>query len=241
MSLLTRYYTNPFASPRVPRDRLMAFATDHYPRLVRHNPDGALDDRITATQAAIAAADEAISADLTLHAARIGSKLAKTRFRRALPAQVDRVHSFIRAVFGSRSPETRACGPLKTYRRCPDDELDNRLATLLAIATKHQAQIGDFAVQLAADLVSGWAAVYQKSESATTERDHAGATLRAALSQLQWELFANLLRLIELHRGDPKQLPLYMQTHLLRRHRSRKTDPDAPADHTGSDRRPDPV
>jgi hypothetical protein len=216
----------------------MAFATDHYPRLVAFNTDGALDDRIAATQAAIAAADEAITADLTRHAARMGSKLAKTRYRRALPAQVDRVRTFIQAAYGSRSPETRACGPLNAYRRCPDDALDNRLAALLAIATQHQAQIGDLAVQLAADLVTGWAAVYQKSESATAQRDHAGAALRAAGRQLQWELFVTLLRLVELHHGDAKQLPRYMQAHLLRRHRSRKADP---ADQTGSDRQPDPV
>jgi hypothetical protein len=234
MRALHRYFTNPFDVRGISVGELLAFATDHYQRMRSVNPDGKLDARIAATEGAIEAFRVTLSEDLTGLGLRKGSKLTKRRFRRELPDRVGRVFAFMIAHFGPRSPQVRQCGKRQTFRRCTDDTLAGHLRALHRVVVEHQAQTGDQAVEIAAALIAEWAAIHQKSETATGAKTRTESERREARRQLQWELYLNLLRLVELYPRQPAKLSVYMQPHLLRRLRRRRsdgaeTDADSPA------------
>ena len=90
-----------------------------------------------------------------------------------------------------------------------DGALDNRLRTLHQLVAAHQATIGDTPVELAAALVAQWDEIYRQSESATGTKSRTESELRRARRALQWELYRNLLRLVELH---PRQPEAYAST-----------------------------
>ena len=210
MRALHRYFVNPFDARGISLSELEAFATDHYQRMRAQNRDGALDDRLAATETALADLNEAFTGDLGGGAARKARKMSKRRFRQQhLPPALARVFAFLTAHFGPRSPQVRALGRRKDYLRSPDDALDNRLRTLHQLVAAHQATIGDTPVELAAALVAQWDEIYRQSESATGTKSRTESELRRARRALQWELYRNLLRLVELH---PRQPEAYAST-----------------------------
>lgn len=222
MRALHRYFTNPFDARGISLDELMAFATDCYQRMRANNPGGKLDDRIAATETAIADLRAATSSDLGGHGTRKGSKWRKRQFRRALPAEIARVFGFMIAHFGPRSPQVRQCGRRETFRRCTDDTLKGHLRALRSAVAEHQARVGDLPLSIVDTLISQWAEIYQKSETATATKARTESDRRAARRRLQWELYLNLLRLVELYPRQPKKISVFMQPHLLRNQRRKK-------------------
>ncbi|MCB1076617.1 MAG: hypothetical protein KDM64_02210, partial [Verrucomicrobiae bacterium] len=110
MRALHRYFTNPFDARGISLSELIAFATDHFERMRAGNADGKLDDRLAATEAALAEFEGTRAGDEIELGLRKGSKLSKRRFRRALPGEVGRIYAFMIAHFGHRSPQVRELG-----------------------------------------------------------------------------------------------------------------------------------
>lgn len=229
MRALHRYFLNPFDARDISLDELMAFATDHFQRMRANNADGWLDARIAATEASLAETDAATSGDVIGGAKRKARKMSKRRFRRErLPDASARIHAYMMAHFGPRSPQLKELGRRRDLQRCPDDSLDNLLRAMHRAVAAHEAVVGTEPVALAAELVAEWAGIYQQSEGATGTKVRTASLLRQARRRLQWDLYLNLLSLVERYPRQPDKLRLYMQPHLLRNRRRREA-----ADETG--------
>jgi len=211
------YLTNCFNAPDISLDELAAFSTDALGRLGAQNGSGDWTDRIAALSPKLAALDGAYSDDLTAGAAREARKKAKNDLRKALPAQVDKVLSFVRAHFGKNSPELVACAPdgVTALRQCPDDAVKNHLDRLVNGVTAVAATVGAAVVTLAEGLKTNWMAIYTASEDSASAKTLTEEEQRTARQALQKELFLTLLAVAAKHIDEPEKLGLYMQPHLL--------------------------
>ena len=235
MKNLSTYLESPFDDATITIDQLAAFTTDHLGRLRAQNADGALDDRVAATAAAMQAFDDAYTADMVATARRMGRKQAKRQFRHKLPRETGRLIAIVEAYFGKRSPEIHICLPRgrRGLARSTDDMLEENLGALLKGLQSLEATIGAQWVEMATALRDEWRAIYTESESSTAGQTATADRLRRARRTLQWELYRNLLEIALRYPRQPKKLSLYMMPYLLgkpqdfsgKRPRKRRTGP----------------
>lgn len=229
MDRFTRFLANPFADRHLSVDVLQSFSTDLLQRLIsRHAPEAGPDsdwsERIDATRAAFTAFDDAITADLTWKARRKAAKMVKTRFRRReLPRDLRRVEAFVVARFGHLAAQVRRCLPdgRNAFLVCPDDALDEHLASLVAGLEALSADLDPAALALGKALRDQWAECHAASESATAAKALAEQTLRKTRRALLDCHYRTLLTIAVRHPDQPEKLSLYMQPSLLRSRKRR--------------------
>ena len=215
---LRNFFRNPLDSPAISLTELLAFSTDHLGRISKQNlATGRWTARIAAVSPAMAALDAAHSGDLIEGANRTARKQAKNDVKSTLPAQADKIVSFVRAHFGKGSPEVRDCAPngLAVLAKAPDDEVKHHLDRLIEGVQKVVATVGNEVLTKATDLKAAWMAIYTASEDSAAGKSFSEAEQRAARQALQRELFLTLLDLAAEYPNQPEQLGLFMQQHLL--------------------------
>src|SRR5208337_318529 len=97
---LHKYLTNPFNDSRISMSELLAFSNDHLARLIANNPAAVFAARIAATTTALNGVGGAFTDDKTKLALRKSKKLAKEKFRAALPAAIGKIYGAVQAQFG---------------------------------------------------------------------------------------------------------------------------------------------
>jgi len=226
MKNLSAYFEVPFDDKNVNHNTLLAFATDHYARLVANNPGGRYDERIAALAAGLAAFRQSLGETLIRLGKRKSSKSDKRRVRRTLSQGISRIAASVIATFGPQSAEYKTCFPIgrRVFTVCPDDLLKSHLSSLHQALVKLEDELGPEVIARSTALRSEWQAAYTNSETATAQKAAAEETRRAARATLQLELFFNLLEIIKHHPRQPEALNLYMQPHLLRSRRKRKAE-----------------
>ncbi len=217
---LHKFLTNPFDDPGISIAELLAFSTDHLPKLTANNPGAVFAARIAATGTALTGVQGAFTDDQTKLGVRKARKQAKDTFRKALPESVGRIHGAVTSKFGTKGAEVAECFPLgrKVFSDCSDDLVTNHLQTVINGVTAHQAQLGASVVTDATAILTAWTAVYSPSESAGGAKSTTKAAKNAARAALQLELFKNLLTIALQFPRQPEQLDVYMQQSLLEDH-----------------------
>jgi hypothetical protein len=225
MNDLEMYLKNPFANRHIGMDKLLAFTTNHLPRLEMAGPGGVWPARIAATQAALAAVNNGIVADDTQLGQRKSGKHTKKEFRRALPKRLAAIHVALMARYGERSAEICECFPFGRtgFRRCGDNRLAEMLEALSAAVSARAAELGPELVAQAAALVTEWQPVHDASGAAAATKSATENARRQARSALERELFLNLLALAQQFPGQPETLGRFMERRLLTRKRPRRS------------------
>jgi hypothetical protein len=101
------------------------------------------------------------------------------------------------------------------------------------LKSRYQTQLGAPVVASATTLLSGWNAVYQPSESASSIKAAAMGGKNTARGALQLELFKNLLTIALQYPRQPEMVDVYMQQSLLEPHtKSTTTPPPSPTSAT---------
>ena len=229
---LHKVLINPFDDPHISVDHLLSFTTDHLGKMTNNNAGGFLAARITATTTALGGMNTNVVTDEDKLGLRKGSKKAKDAFRKTLPAGVAKINGALVSQFGAGAPQIDEClpGGRSVFNACKDDQVANKLQTLVDGVTKYQTQLGAPVVTAATALLSGWNAVYQPSESASSIKDAAMGGKNTARGALQLELFRNLLTIALQYPRQPEMVDVYMQQSLLEPHtKSTTTPPPAPA------------
>jgi hypothetical protein len=225
MNDLEMYLKNPFANPHIGMSKLLAFATDHVPRLEAAGPGGVWPARIAATQAALAAVNDGIVSDRTQLGQRKSWKQTKKAFRRALPQRLAAIHVALMARYGERSPELATFFPQGRtgFRRCRDELLAETLNALATAVSARAAELGPELVAQAAALVTEWQPVHDASGAAAANKSATEDARRSARSALERELFLNLLALAQQFPGQPEQVGRFMERSLLTRKRPKRS------------------
>ena len=226
MKNLVSYFDVPFDDKSITLSTLIAFATDHYQRLIALNTGGRYDERISALQAVLAQFKQSDSENMIHLGKRKASKQSKGRLRRSIVQGIARLAAHVIVAYGSKGPEYKLCFPngRRLFSVCRDDVLKIHLSALHQSLIKLQDGLDPEVITRAAALVSDWQAVHAASETATARKAHAEVNLRTARKALQLELFHSLLEIIRLHPRQPGVLTRYMQPHLLRSRRKRKQE-----------------
>lgn len=218
---LGRIFTNWFKDPSISFSRLLHYATVHLQNMVADNPGALLNDRITATQAALNAVDAGVTDVLTKAGIQLGRTRTKEAFRTALPEHLRRVHGAVVAAFGSPSKQLTECFPdgrgLFGPRKCPDIELESRLGQLAASLATWEPQVGAAVVGNVTGLLSSWLAIYQTQGEAMAQRAMTAAQRDEAKAQLQLQLYLNVLELARLFPDQPEKGEFYCPQRYLRR------------------------
>lgn len=230
MMTLTRFLDVPFDDPRISLAELLGFSTDHLARMIANNTTGELTPRITATTSALGLVDDSATDDETKLGLRKARKRAKGDFREALPAKVAKIIGGVVAQYGAGSLVETECCPLgrTIYTTSTDDQIGQRLQTLLNGVTAHVADLGAPLVAQAQALVDGWDTVYAGSETAGGAKTSTQEAKKAARENLQLMLFLNLLKLAEVFARQPEKLALYMRQSLLEDHPRHPAEPPTP-------------
>jgi hypothetical protein len=220
MKDLFRYLEVPFDAPAISLARLVAFTTDHLPKLVLHNPGAQFNQRVTATTVALAAIQACHTDDITKLGARKACKLGKNAFRQALPGNITRLHAAVVAKYGPDAAQVVDCFPngRGIFGDCPDDMVSGHLTALTNWLSAHQPDLGPNPAGDAGGLLSTWTALYAASESSTAAKASTEESRRNARLNLQLELFKNLLAIAAVYARQPEKLSLFMQQSLLEDH-----------------------
>jgi hypothetical protein len=225
MNDLEMYLKNPFANRHIGISKLLAFTTDHVPRLELAGPGGVWPARIAATQAALAAVSNGITSDDTQLGRRKSGKFTKKEFRRALPKRVGAIHVALMARYGEQAAEISECFPFGRtgFRRCRDTTVADYLGALSAGVSARAAELGPELVAQAAALVTEWQPLLDASGAAAANKSATENARRQARSALERELFLNLLALAQQFPGQPEQVGRFMERSLLTRKRPRRS------------------
>jgi hypothetical protein len=225
MNDLELYLKNPFANRHIGMDKLLAFTTDHLPRLERAGPGGVWPVRIAATQAALAAVNDGDVSNCVHLGERKAQAIAKRAFRRALPKRLAAIHVALMARYGEHAAELAEFFPLGRtgFRRCRDEMLAEMLDALSAAVSARAAELGPDLVAQAAALVTEWQPVHDASGAAAANKSATENARRQARSALERELFLNLLALAQQFPGQPEALGRFMERSLLTRKRPRRS------------------
>jgi hypothetical protein len=229
MNDLELYLKNPFASRHIGIGKLLAFTTDHLPRLEMAGPGGVWPARMAATRAALAAVNDGDVSNSVHLGERKAQVMTKRAFRRALPKRVAAINVAVKARFGERSAEIWECFPFgrTVFRRCRDDMLAEMLDALSAAVSARATELGPDVVAQAAALVTEWQPVHDASGAAAANKSATEDARRQARSALERELYLNLLALAQQFPGQPEQVGRFMERSLLTRRRPRRAAPPA--------------
>jgi hypothetical protein len=227
MRNLAYYMENPFDDDGISLDELVGFSTDHLQRFISNNPGALWNVRITATQTALVVVENCTTDDQVKLGLRKGKKLNKAAYRKALPANIARIHGSVVGKYGPDSAEVLECFPQgrSIFGSCTDDHLENHLQTLVTGVTAHQADLGAQVVSDAGGLLSTWLVIWGASESSTGAKTTSQEEKKNARLNLQLELFKNLLTIALNFPRQPEKLPLYMQQSLLEDHPAAPPEP----------------
>lgn len=233
MKKLASYARNPFDSDEISLAELCAFTTDTLENLQADNPGGVHDARIAATTAAYSVVESCFDEDLANLGTRKARKTAKRLYRESLRGGTERVEIALKAAFGPDAAEVQQAFPSgrNVFNTCTDDLVNNHLAVMNGVVTANAASLAPASVTFSAGLVSGWAAIYAQSESASAEKNYSETEKRAARLELQLQLYLNLAHLMATYPRQPGKLEQYMKQHLLDDH------PNAP---DGDEEEPEP-
>jgi hypothetical protein len=220
MKDLFRYLEVPFDTPAISLAELIAFSSDHLQRLVLNNPGAQFNTRITATTTALTALSASTTDDISKMGLRKACKLGKNAFREALPGNITKLHAAVVAQYGADSMQVQDGFPFgrSIFSTCTDDLVSQHLQALSNWLGAHAADLGPGPGNDAAGLLSTWTALYAASESSTAAKAGSEEARRIARSNLQLELFKNLLAIAAVHARDPEKISIYMQQSLLEDH-----------------------
>ena len=217
----------PFNDPDISIDNLVSFTADHLGRANNNNTGGFLTQRIAATLPAFAAVNTAFQRDKGKLGVRKSSKKFKTAYRKTLAEGLAKIQVALQNIFGKKAPMMATFFPkgLTVLTRTRDDMMASELTALVMALTTQVAAVGPQLVADATALLSGWAAVYAPSESASSAKSATMTAKRTARRALQLELCRNWLTIALQFPGEPAMLDVYMQPSLLSPH---YPSPDAP-------------
>jgi hypothetical protein len=225
MQNLLDYFIISFADPNIAFTRLLTFAARSLGRLSKNNPGNIFDACIAATTVALADAESCVT-DVGVKAAIRKAKTdAKDSFRATLPTHIRRIWGSVAGVYGDPSPELMECFPAgrSIFRDCKDEELNNKLAQLVACLANKTVDAG--IKTLAQGQLTNWDAIYTAQGDAkdnVNESTDVQDAKRAALAlQLQKDVLTAALQFP----GDFHKCNYYFPQQLLRRP-SPRTVPD---------------
>ena len=216
-----RFFKNPFDDDGISLDELSTFTIDNLSRMIANNPGAILNARITATTVAFTALEVCTDSDqgkLGLRKARV---MLKDQFRQSLPKYLEFIEGAIRGHYKLQSDgPVLECFPggRTVFTTCVDEHLNNHLSTLVTALTAHSTPNGPMpngALSDAGGLLSTWLALYGASETSSANKTATEAGKRTARTNLQLELFLNLLFLAQTFPKQPDQAALYMRQSLL--------------------------
>jgi hypothetical protein len=208
--------------------RLLKFAARSLGRLSASNPANAFDTRIADTTTALAAAESGTTDVGVKEAVKIAKTQAKNDFRVNLPPQIRRIHGAVAGAFGDPSPELTECFPegRTVFRTCKDEELNNKLAQLVACITPKSAQVGATIVTLATSLRTQWEQLFTAQDSAMSAHEMMADARDTARAALATQLYLNVLAVAQKFPGDVSKCDYYFPQQYLRRPAAR-TVPEA--------------
>jgi hypothetical protein len=219
MTNLRVFFEIPFLAADVTFSRLLKFAARSLPRFSASNPGNVFDARIAATTAALTAAESGVT-DVGIKAAiKEARTQAKDGFRDNLPPQIRRIHGAVAAAFGDPSPELTECFPegRSIFHSCPDEQLNNKLAQMVACITPKSAQVGASIVTLATNLKTQWEQIFAQQDSAIGDHEMMADQRDAARKALSTELQLNVLAVATQFPGDVSKCDYYFPQQYLRR------------------------
>lgn len=216
----SRFFKNPFGDDQISIDELVSYSTENLQRMVANNPGALLNVRINATSVALTALETTLTNEHTKLALQKGATFAKDIFRKALPANIARIHGATVAAFGVNSPQLLECFPLgrEIFGDCVDSALENHLQQLSACLTPRSAQVGVQHINDLSGLLSTWIGLFASAASARGVRNNSAESRRAAMDALRLELFKNLLTLALSFPDELDKAALYCPQHLLMDH-----------------------
>ncbi len=218
MRRLIYYLFNPFKSKKISVIGLIRFTTELLSRFNHHNDEGQFDERIEATEDALALLVDAYTLDATKLGVRKARKSTKNQFRDALLPAVETIYGRLTGVYGARSDVLKEFFPFgrTIFSNCPDDMLSSHLTILVDQSIVHAAELEADLLTDISDLRDAWLDIYDASEDSTGDKASTEATRRNARTRMQDELYLCLLKIAEIHyKDDPDQIGLYMQQYLL--------------------------
>ena len=216
---LYKFHINPYDDRLISLNQLITFSGLHLQRMIETNPGVLLNTRITATTTALVALDNTMASNQTKLALRMGRVQAKETFRRALPANLQRIHGAVIAAFGPDSVQETECFPQgrSGYNDCTDEQLNDKLVQLQSCLAPMAAQVGQAHLDNLGGLISTWTALLAAVKTASAGKTGSESARRAARAALQLELFKNLLTLAVAFPNDMEKAKFYYPQHLLER------------------------
>jgi uncharacterized protein with beta-barrel porin domain len=215
---LRKIFTNWFKDPAISFTELLKYAARHLQLMIANNPGALLNERINATTIALSAVEAGVT-DVTIKAAiQKGKTEAKKTFREVLPENIRKIHAAVVAVYGDPSPDLTECFPegRGVFGSCRDEQLNNKLAPLVAALTPRADQIGQVHVDNAGGLVSTWTAIFAAQDAAMAQKSMMAGSRDAAKAQLQLALYLNVLRLAMAFPDQPEKCDLYCPQQYLK-------------------------
>lgn len=231
--MLSRFLEVPFDELGVALVRLIAFTADHLQRMIAINPGALFNARITATTTAFNAVAACASDEQTKLGVRKAQVEIKESFRGSLPEKVGYLYGALIGKFGPNGPQVTECFPegRAVFSNCRDAVVEEHLQTLFNGLTAHEGALGGQPKSDAGGLLSTWLAVYGASKSSRGAKTATEESRRTARTNLQLELYRNLLTIGMNYARQPEKLSLFMQQSLLESHLQEETtgEEDAPA------------
>lgn len=226
---LRKIFTNWFKDAEISFSELLKYAARHLQAMVANNPGAALNTRITATQTALSAVEAGVTDVGTKAAIQKANTQTKNTFRKALPENIRRIHAGVVAQYGDPSADLTACFPegRGVFGACRDEELNNKLGTLLAGLTARLPAMAT-AQGNAAGLLSTWTAIFAAQDVAMAQKSMMAGSRDAAKESLQLALYLNVLELAKMFPDQPDKCDLYCPQQYLQNAESGEEEPATP-------------
>ncbi len=217
MKALWTFAESPFENPKISSADLFAYTTDHLERMKSGNADGKLDERIAVTAAAFVAFRDTVTADQITLGSRKGRKMSKRKFRKKMRSRLQRLEAAVVANFLPPTEQLKRVFPegRGVIMKAPDDRLKGHLRTVINGLKVYEAEVGADVVAAAEALLAEWLPIYEESEKSTAEKAASEERKRNARSALSWELYVNILRIVELYPRQPEKIEQYAVQSLL--------------------------
>ena len=218
MRRLLYYLVNPFKTRQLSVIGLIRFTTELLSRFLHHNDEGYFDERIEATEDALANLVDAYTLDATKLGVRKARKSTKNQFRDTVLPAVETIYGQLTGVFGAGSDVLKEFFPFgrTIFSSCPDDMMTSHLTILVDQGAAHAADLDAGLLTEITELRDSWVDIYDASEDSTGDKASTEANRRNARARMQDELYLCLLKIAEVHYKDtPDKLGLYMQQYLL--------------------------